>query len=465
MPTRPPFRAALAAALAVALAAAASAQDAKAVFAAAAPEAAEAAAAKPSIIIYDVVTGSYDPSKSRLLTDVLRSELFKTRLFDIIEKGVVQEAGVLAKVPDLAKAEDAQLLAVGRAARADKLMICSVEKFDKTIAISIRIVNVATSVIDYTDNVFLADENLLFDAIKEIAAKIDFYYAADKPTGLPGPAQDQAAKWRMLKAEGADLEYLTQARVDPEEYLTIRQYDISFTPAQYVAILQSSIDPAVIRSFLQAGIPYSQVERALALGITKLDLYRETFQPAGLAFADYLVAYERNITTVRDYLDYQRGFNASYLNVGVGGVSDSFPIANAVYKFALGKVSWERFWTPYQRDFFKLSTDSGLMLLNMFAPTPFFQVNAYLGSYPYYFKIGAGAHAEVILGGHVGAFVQLGFEVMESLDFAVIVVPFGTQPAVSYTDLTTRLGQADYIPIYFPYAGVVVSYKLPLRGF
>ena len=418
---------------------------------------------KPKIVIYDVFTESYDPGKSRLLTDVFRTELFKTRRFDILEKGVVQEASAGENMINLVTANDAQLLAVGRAARADKLLICSVEKFDKTIAISIRIVDVGSSFVDFSDNVFLMDENLMFDAIKEITSKIEFFYAAGNTDEGVTPENELRSRWTMLKAEGEDLEYLVRSRIDPEEYLTVRQYDITFTAAQYVLVEKARISIDVIRSFLQAGISYSQTERALKLGITKLDRYREIFQKAGYTFEDYLEAYQHNIMTIEEFRDYKKGYTANYFNAGIGGVADSFPIANAVYKFGLGKISWERYWTSYQRGMLKFSTDAGLLLLNLFAPTPFFQGNLYIGAFPYYFKAGMGTFAEVIIGGHVGGFLQFGFEILESLDFSVIIVPFGTQPKVSYTDLKSRPGQAGYTEIVFPYSGVIISYKFPLN--
>ncbi len=414
---------------------------------------------RPQIIIFDIATSSYDPGKSRLLTDVFRAELFKTRLFSIIEKGVVIEAGISGKLPAPDKADDAQLLQIGRAVKCDKLFICSVEKIATTIAISVRVVDVKTSLIDYTDNVFVVNESQIFDALKEIATKIEFFYTEGKRSA--DPASGLAERWAMLGADEKSAAYLVAARIDPEVYLSIRQYDITFKPEQYVAILQSNIDPAIVKTFLQSGISYAQTERALALGITKLDRYREVFLKAGYGFEDYLLAFSKNIMSIKEYADYKRGYNTNYFNFGAGGVADSFPIANASYKFLLLKASWERFWTPYQRDFFKVSTDAGLFLMSLFAPVPFFQANAYLGTYPYYLKISLGGHAEVILGGHVGAYAQLGFEILEVLDFSAMLVFAGTQPKVSYDGLMIREGEPGYSKIIFPYAGFVVSYKLP----
>jgi len=418
-------------------------------------------AAKPQIIIFDIATSSYDPGKSRLLTDVMRAELFKTGLFRIIEKGVVQEAGLPGLAAESAEVDDARLLKIGRAARGDKLVISTVEKISATIAISVRIVDVATSLIDYTDNVFLSNESLIFDAIKEIATKIEFFYAAGEADGGKDPAEDLAERWYLLGTDSERITYLVDARVDPEEYLSIRQYDITFTPKQYVSLLQARIDPGIAKSFLQAGVSFSQAERALALGITKLDRYREVFQKAGYGFEDYLEAYSKGIMSIKEYAAHKRGYDRNYFGFGLGGVADSFPIANAAYRFVLAKAGWERYWTPYQRGTWKFSTDAGLFLMNLFAPVPFFQANAYVGAYPYYFKLGAGCHAEVILGGHVGAYFLAGIELLESLDFSVFTVPFGTQPKVSYTDFKSRPGDADYAEIYFPYAGAIVTYKIP----
>lgn len=419
--------------------------------------------AKPQIIIFDVVTTSYDPGKAGLLTDVFRSEIFKTQLFSIVEKGVIQEAGLSGDLATGEAGDQAKLLQIGRAVKGDKLFICSIEKFSSTIVISVRIVDVHSALIDYTDNVFLSNEAQLFDAIKEIAAKIEFFYTAGKMNGDKSPEETLEERWRLLGAEGEDLAYLVSTRTDPDEYLTIRQYDITFTPPQYAGILRAKIDPGIIKNFLQAGVSYSQTERAIALGITKLDRYRDLFQKEGYSFEDYLEAYSKNIVSLEDYREYRKGYDKNFFTFGLGGVSDSFPIANATYRFFLGKASWESFWTPYQRGVVKISTDAGLYLMNLFAPVPFFQANCYVGSYPYYFKIGVGGHAEVILGGHVGAFLNFGIEFLQSLDFSVMIVPFGTQPAVSYTDFTSRPGESGYTKIVFPYAGVMVSYKIPVH--
>ena len=133
---------------------------------------------------------------------------------------------------------------------------------------------------------------------------------------------------------------------------------------------------------------------------------------------------------------------------------------NADLKFFLLHVSWEHFITNWQRNLFKHSVETGLELMNGFAPVPSIQYNVYLGSPPFYAKAAVGALAEIILGGHVGVYFKLGLEVLEQFEIEIGITPIYTQPSVSYGDLVTKVEPPDYVGgIQRPYFHAFFRYK------
>jgi len=425
---------------------------------------AQAANDPPTIALLDVASSSYDASRTRLLTDVLRSELFKTGLFRIKERGLVQKALDDQKVA--ASAAEAQLLSIGKAIAVDKIVLTSLEKFGDTIALNLRIIDVSTALLDYTENVFIKNENLLFDALREVVTKVELRYSTGKKSldqqSPEARRQWLAAQWTLLGAKEADLAWLIDQRESPEDYVGLRQYDIGFTPAAYVQARQSGTDLEGVRAFLQAGIAWPSVERALGLGIVRLDKYRQTFQPAGYSFDDYLTAFERKLTTPEAYRRYLETFDKDFLLLGLGGVANDFPIANAPFKFVLGQVAWEHYWTSSLVSSSRISTEAGVFLMNMIIPAPYLGLTASFGAAPFYGKVSIGEHAEVLVGGHLGTHIRLGFEVLDQYEFTLMAVPFGTQPKVSYVDLRSAQGDPGYVALKFPYAGVMFTYKFPV---
>jgi len=94
------------------------------------------------------------------------------------------------------------------------------------------------------------------------------------------------------------------------------------------------------------------------------------------------------------------------------------------------------------------------------APVPYAQYNLYLGHYPFYGKIGLGAIAELILGGHIAGYFRFGMEVDERFEVSCTIVPVGTEPNVSYTDLKSKKGDPGYVAIDYPYFAVTFVYKV-----
>ncbi len=414
----------------------------------------------PQIANIDVMSTTFTDSDTRMFTDILRTEVFKLNHFRIVERGVIQQLVTEQELSMSGLVEDSTLLEIGRILAVEKLMVCRIDKLADTTVFNIRLIDVETSLLDFTENVFIKDENQIFDAIKDIVLKIELHYVVRGQDSSPeNRLANLRKKWFLLGADDEQVQNLIERNIDPEAYLDIRQYDITFTITDYLDILDKGLQPETIKLFFQNGIPYDQVTTAISFGIVDLKNYKERFLPLDLEFIDYLDAYEKHIVSAEEYLEYRKGYTKNKLVVGAGGVANDFPIFNSDFKFLMATVSWEYFYTDYQRGFYKYSTEVGLNLMNFFLPSPYVQFNFYMGSYPFYVKASVGALGEVFLGGHFGLLGRLGVEVDSTYEFNFVMIFFGTQPNVSYTDLDVHKGDPGYEEIDFPYFGAVFTYK------
>lgn len=411
------------------------------------------------IAVLNVISTSMemDAGKLSILTDVFRTEIFKLNIFKVLDRSYIEKILNEQKLTLTGVAQEANLTKIGQLLSAEKLFVCTLEKFGNTIAVNVRIINVETSLMDYTENVFVKDESMIFDALKEIVRNIEMHYM------VKGDIEDitdyQATKWKFLGANEIDTKYLATNNIGPEKYLELRQYDITFTVNEFIDAVRKSWDLETIKMFLRNGVTYANIKKALGFGIVNLDNYTRNFRPAGLRFEEYLDAYAKNMLTPEDYMEYKLGYRRDDLSWGVGGVANMIPIVNADFKFLLGSLTWEHYFTEYQRGSSKSSIDAGAYLFNGFAPVPYLQYNWYFGKYPFYFKTGVGSIIEVLLGGHLSAYVHVGIEVKEKYEFSIMVAPVGTQPGVSYTDLRTKRDDPKFVGITYPYFAVLFKFK------
>jgi len=414
----------------------------------------------PQIAILDVMSTSYNPADTRMFTDILRTEVFKLHHFRIVERGVIQQILQEQQLSMSGIVDDSKLLELGRILSVEKLLVCRIDEIAETTAFNMRVIDVETSLLDFTENVFIKDKNQIFDAIKDMVLKIELHYVVRGDQDSPQARRaNLERKWRLLGAEDSQIEYLMSRKSDPQEYLDIRQYDITFAVDDYIDILEKDIQPETIKLFFQNGIPYDQVTTAISLGIVDLNNYTQQFKPLDLSFADYLDAYSKHIVSAAEYSEYKKGYRKNKLIGGLGGVANDFPILNADFKFLMATVAWEYFYTDFQRGHYKYSMEVGLNLMNFFLPSPYIQVNFYTGGFPFYAKFALGALGEVFIGGHFGVLGRFGIEVDNTYEFSFLMVFYGTQPNVSYNDLSTNKGDPGYEEISFPYFGAVFVYK------
>ncbi|MDC7223905.1 MAG: CsgG/HfaB family protein [Spirochaetales bacterium] len=411
--------------------------------------------------VLDVISDSFDESEENILTDILRTEIFKTQLFSIVERGLIQQVLTENRISLGGGINDSQLMKVGRSLSVDKLLICKVESLAESTVINLRMIDMESSMLDYTENVFVDDRNEIFQALSDLVVQFKIFFQSNNENlSLEKRREIVRQNWIFLGADEEDLLFLAEGSLEPSDYMELRQYDINFTVKDYIVILKNGWDRDVIRSFFREGIPYHEVQEALGLGIGDLNNYQSSYKPYGLSFTEYLDAYRNNILSASHYIRFKKGYDKDFLRIGAGGVADSLPIMNASFSFLVLKAGWEHYLTDFQRDFQKYSIEMGANFFQGYLPTPYFQGNYYLGQYPFYGKVSLGGVAEVLVGGHYGAYVSLGMELGGSFEFTVMSTLWGTQPEISYTDLETEKGEDGYVDINFPYLGVFFCYKL-----
>lgn len=414
----------------------------------------------PRIVIMDIMSNSLSGNDTKMFTDVLRTELYKIDYFSIVERGVIQQYLIEDGITNVKDLEDSSLLTLGKKMDVEKLLVCTMNSYDKTTVLNIRIIDVVSSNLDFTENIFLQDNNQIFDAIQDLVLKIELYYIEKYQNGDPVTAKDKLYKtWMRLGADDKTARKLTNIKVAPSIYLEMRQYDILFTTYDYYDVIKAGYEINNMNTFFKEGISYYQIKKAFSLGIVDLENYKNNFKPEDYTFLEYIDAYEHNILSPEDYAEYKKGFKKFEFLLGLGGVANDIPIANADTKFFLIQAAAEYYITDYQRGLSKASTEMGIYLMNAYIPSPYVQANAYIGKFPFYLKTSVGVSAEVFLAGHFGVFAKIGLEVNSLFEFNIMTTFAGSQPKVSYTDFETKEGEEGYLGISFPYMAAIFTYK------
>ncbi len=415
----------------------------------------------PKIVILDIMSQTVPQNDLKMFTDILRTELYKLDYFNIVERGVIQQYLKDAGLANKLQIEDSMLLEIGQSMDVDKLLVCTLNSYADTIVLNIRIIDVKTSYLDFTENIYIQDNNQIFDALKDLVLKIELYYIEKSKNGDPLSHREKLYQtWKLLGADEKVATDLSSLKINPAKYLDMRQYDITFLPDNYLEVVKSDYDEQNLYLFFKEGIPYKTIKKAFSLGLFDIENYKENFKKEGYTFTEYLTAYENNIVTPEDFAEYKKGFKKLQFHLGLGGVANDLPIANADFTFFLLQTSAEYYISNFQRGLSKASTEMGLYFMNVIAPSPFFQINAYIGQFPFYLKGSVGVVAEVFFGGHIGVFGKLGVEVNSLFEFNLMYTFAGTQPKISYTDFKTKIDEPGYEGIIFPYMAALFTYKL-----
>lgn len=399
----------------------------------------------PRLALADFTSSTMEKGKLALVTEAFRSELFQSGLFS------VQDQPWTPGSP----AEGLQKGASG-----------SIESFGNTWVVSVKVADLATGALDFSETASVTDEAQVFRAIKELTSQLSarFRYGvlASQARTPEEKAKLNAAQWTAMGATGQVLVGLTALGESTETYLSFRQYDGTITPAEYLDLRRQTVDLEALRTFLQAGISYREARQALSMGILRLEKYQLSFRPADLEFSDYLEAYSLGFSTPKEYKQYLADSRRDFLSLGMGGAADAIPVGTTDFKFLIGQVAWEHSWMKSPKEWYRVNTEAGLILLGLFLPTPYAGINVMAGSAPFFIKAGIGAHAEMLVGGHAAFNLRLGIEVASQYEFTLLAVPFGTQPVVNYVGGFKKWEGGPDGPIRFPYYGLLFTYKQPL---
>lgn len=126
-----------------------------------------------AILDFNVVSG-ISPNESITLTNIFRSELFKTNRFNILERNDMQsileeQAFTLTGVCNSAECA----VEIGQLLSAEKMVIGDFGKVGETFSITIRMVNVSTGKMEKALNErFQGDPEVFLDIIREMAQKL-----------------------------------------------------------------------------------------------------------------------------------------------------------------------------------------------------------------------------------------------------------------------------------------------------
>lgn len=405
----------------------------------------------PDLIIMDVVSGTLTFAEAKLLTEVFRTEIFKLDIFNI--KAIPVEMGA-----DETAEEAIERIAIDYGA--DRVLLSSVDTVFDSVVLNLRIIDVETNLIDFTDNLFIDDRSKLFEAVSELITKISLFYIVAE-TSEGGGLSDSAIgeRWRLVGAAEDEINILLKLENGLSEFFSLRQYDINFGTADYIQVKKANWEIESIRRFLQSGIGYRIVEEAFRLGIVSLDNYRTSFEPEGISFDEYLEAYKLEIITADEYLRYREGYKRVRFGLGLGFVADNIPVATADFSAPILHLSIEYFISQYQRETWKYGLETGFEMFYGIVPTYYLQGNAYVGQYPLMAKLAVGGMAEVFVGGTLAVYARVGAEFFERFEFLVTAVIYGNENSRQYSLENWGDPVIDGEGINYPFVAVEFVYK------
>ncbi|MBF0430620.1 MAG: hypothetical protein HQK83_05040 [Fibrobacteria bacterium] len=129
---------------------------------------------KAYIAVNDLMRQGVDKSSAMIITDRLRTELFKTDWFKVIERGQMK---AILEEQDFQQGEcasDACLIEAGQLLGVTHIITGSVGKIGQTFTINLRMIHIQTGEISYTDNTdcMCTIDEVLANSTKNIARKL-----------------------------------------------------------------------------------------------------------------------------------------------------------------------------------------------------------------------------------------------------------------------------------------------------
>ena len=261
-----------------------------------------AQAAKLNIAVSDLAGQGIDQSSTAIISDRLRTELFKQGGFSVLERNAMQDILKEQGFQQSGCTSDACAVQIGQLLGVSYIVVGTVGKLGHLFTIDVRLIDVATAKIAYSENVDCdcPIEKVLTNSVVSIAQKINQnIVAASNPQQVSPPLQNTQA------AAGASPESAAKEKA----------------PASGTAIPKQKKSPVLKIAFgavavVAAGVGYA-FDNMLNEKIkdnTSLKVEYQS-QPGNLQYNDYSARISQN---TKDANNDQALRNASYILAGLG---------------------------------------------------------------------------------------------------------------------------------------------------
>lgn len=149
-----------------------------------------ACTAKPSIAVSDLLSQGIESSAALLISDRLRSELFRTSEFTVLERGQMDEVLKEQGFQQSGCVSDACAVEVGQLLGVTHIVVGTVGKVGKTFTVNIRLLEVATGRIANTVSIDCKCEidDVLSKSTRDAALQIS-KSLIETPASAPGEKQ------------------------------------------------------------------------------------------------------------------------------------------------------------------------------------------------------------------------------------------------------------------------------------
>jgi TolB-like protein len=149
---------------------------------------------KERIAVLDLKTVDVTAAKSRVISELIRTELINTNKYIVIERSQVDMIFREHGFSSLGVTDDTSAVKIGKLLTAHKILIGSVMKLGESIVVTARVVDVEKGIAEYSARVTAADDESL---VGETASLVDMLTgggSAESASGAGIKAQAKPAK-------------------------------------------------------------------------------------------------------------------------------------------------------------------------------------------------------------------------------------------------------------------------------
>ncbi len=131
---------------------------------------------KMRLAIMDLAALNTPEVLAQSVSELLRTEIFKTKIFDIVERAQMKEILKEQEFQMTGCTDTECAVEIGKLLSVKKMVVGSLNKLGEMYVLNARVIDVETSKVDYADNVPCGSEKELFDAAKEFAQTMSEKY-------------------------------------------------------------------------------------------------------------------------------------------------------------------------------------------------------------------------------------------------------------------------------------------------